>query len=91
MAVSKAMVMCIIKPNVRWQDIGGTTDYFRTVAGVIRGIEEKSYFLYSQDFTNGDHNHEKMAFIFMTSVDSEKIYTLVSNACGNHYDVHILN
>ena len=90
MAVSKAMVMCIIKPHVRWQDIGETTDYFRKVTEVIRSIEEKSYFLYNQDFTSGDQNHEKMAFIFMTSVDSEKIYTLVNNACGKHYDIHIL-
>lgn len=91
MSVNKAMVMCIVKPNTRWFDIGNTRDYLMDLSKALKDIEEKDYFLYSQNFTAGGQNHEKMAFILMTSLKNDEIYKLVNDICGECYEIHVLN
>lgn len=91
MSINKAMVVCIIKPSTRWFGIGNTRDYLMDLSKVLKDIEEKDYFLYSQNFTAGEQNHEKMAFTLMTSLNNDEIYKLVNDICGECYEIHILN
>lgn len=91
MSINKAMVMCIIKPHASWHDIGETSECLRDISRTIKDIEEEGYHLYSQKFSSGSQSHEKIAFVFMTTLDNEGIYNLFNKKCGQYYDIHILN
>lgn len=88
--MSKKLVVCTIKPSSQWHDVGSTREYLMAVSNTLRTAVSKNGGLYDQDFSSGSQNHEKMAFALMTSLSNEMLYELVNDACGKHYEIHIL-
>lgn len=88
--MSKRLVVCTIRPSSQWLDVGSTRECLIAVSEALRTAVTKKCGAYSQEFSSGSQNHERMAFTLMTSLNDEKLYKLVNDACGKHYEVHIL-
>ncbi len=88
--MSKKLIVCIIKSEYNWFDIGTTVDYLREINEQLRHIVQEGCILYTDSFTSGSQSHEKMAFLIMTEINDEELYKIVDNVCGDSYTIHIL-
>lgn len=88
--MSKKLIVCIIKSEYKWLDIGTTVGYLREINEQLRHIVQEECIPYTDSFTSGSQGHEKMAFLLMTKISDKELYQIIDNICGEFYITNIL-